>query len=296
MMKKTMEVKKIISAALARCAYGVAYGVSLLPTGVLYALAAVARTVMYRVIGYRKQVVIQNISRSFPDEKYRWVHGVVKRFYVGFADHMAEMLKSISASPRWMESRLEFTGLEHIAAHVGEGRNVIAAMGHCGNWELLNYMPRKLACDMYAVYKPLRSRATDDLMKRVRARFGMRLIAHKAVARHILGRRSAPAVYMFLADQSPRTRDEKYRFDLLGQPAYHFSGMEKIARSSGAAVVYLDILQTSRGHYRVACLPLCDDAAATDEGEITRRYVEMLTRNIAEDPAGWLWSHKRWKK
>jgi KDO2-lipid IV(A) lauroyltransferase len=32
------------------------------------------------------------------------------------------------------------------------------------------------------------------------------------------------------------------------------------------------------------------------EGLITQKYVELLTENITEQPYGWLWTHRRWKK
>jgi len=36
-------------------------------------------------------------------------------------------------------------------------------------------------------------------------------------------------------------------------------------------------------------------AAFSPHGEITDRYARALEAWIREDPAGWWWSHKRWK-
>jgi Kdo2-lipid IVA lauroyltransferase/acyltransferase len=30
-------------------------------------------------------------------------------------------------------------------------------------------------------------------------------------------------------------------------------------------------------------------------GELTERYARALERDIRRDPAGWWWSHQRWK-
>ncbi len=285
-------MKKTLSAIAYRSVYGALYCVSLLPMQVLYGLSAVMYVLAYRVVGYRRAVVIQ----AFPEKNYSEVRTVVRRFYVGFTDWFAEMVKSISIRPCALDAKLTFIGLECLAGFVAEGKDVIACMGHCANWEVLNFMPRKLDCDMHAVYKPLKSAAANRLMIRLRSRFGMRLIEDRSVVRHLLMKNTPPAVYLFLADQRPRIREEKYRFDLLNQHAYHFSGMEKLARATGSAVVYLYILPDDRkGHYLVVCSSLCADAAATGEGEITRRYIEKLTANIEEAPHAWLWSHKRWK-
>ena len=289
-------MKKMLSGIAYWSVYGVLYCLSLVPMPVLYGLSSLMYVLVCHVVGYRKAVVIQNISRSFPEKNYAQVHRVVRRFYAGFTAHFAEMVKSISVRPRALDGRLTFIGLERLTELVAAGKNVIACLGHCGNWEMLNYLPQKLDCETYAVYKPLKSRTVNRLMIRLRSRFGMKLIEDRSVVRHLLAKNTSPGVYLFLADQRPRIREEKYRFEFLNQPAYHSSGVEKLAHATGSAVVYLYVLPDDvKGHYLAVCSPLCVDARATREGEITRKYIDNLTENIEEAPHAWLWSHRRWK-
>jgi KDO2-lipid IV(A) lauroyltransferase len=259
-------------------------------------MASFAFFLAYHVIGYRKAVVIQNISRSFPDMKYGEIRCNVKKFYVCFTAYFAEMLKNISDPTGVLDKKIIFENLELIDKHINNGRNVIACLGHCGNWEMLNFMPYKLHHDMYAVYKPLRSGVMNKLMIKLRSRFGMKLIPDKSVIRHILTQKSSSAVYLFLADQCPRIKDDKYKFELLNQETYIFSGMEKLSRISQSAVIYLHIAQLSKGNYKITCIPVCSEAESMNEGEITKRYVDLLTENLKEEPYGWLWTHKRWKR
>jgi KDO2-lipid IV(A) lauroyltransferase len=289
-------MKQALQIIVYRSVYGVAYAVSLLPMAFLYAMASFAFLLAYHVIGYRKAVVIQNISRSFPDMKYGEIRCIVEKFYACFTAYFAEMLKSISAPAEVLDKKITFENLELIDKHVNNGRNVIVCLGHCGNWEMLNFMPSKFQHDMYAVYKPLRSGIMNKLMIKLRSRFGMKLISDKLVIRHILSQKSSSAVYLFLADQCPRIKDDKYKFELLNQETYIFSGMEKLARISRSAVIYLHITQLSKGDYRITCIPVCSEADSMNEGEITRKYINLLTENIKEEPYGWLWTHKRWKR
>lgn len=289
-------MKQILQTIAYRSLYGAAYIVSLLPMVLLHAMASVAFFLTYHVMGYRKAVVIQNISRSFPYMKYGEIRCVVKKFYTSFTAYFAEILKGISAPAEELDKKIIFENLELIDKHVKDGRNVIACLGHCGNWEMLNFMPYKLCHDMYAVYKPLRSGIMNRLMIKFRSRFGMELIPDKSVVRHILEQKSSPAVYLFLSDQCPRIKEDKYKFELLNQETYVFSGMEKLARISRSAVIYLHITQLSKGNYEVTCVPVCSDVESMNEGEITRMYVDLLAKNIKEEPYGWLWTHKRWKR
>lgn len=289
-------MKKALHVLIFKSVYALVYGASLIPSTLLYAMASFILFFAYNVIGYRKAIVIQNIARSFPDMKYGEVRCIVKKFYACFIDYFAEIIKSISATADVLDKKIIFENLKIVNGHLCAGRNVIACMGHCGNWEMLNFMPYKLNHDMYAVYKPLHSEIMNSLMLKLRSRFGMKLIPDKSVVRHILTQKSSPAVYLFLADQCPRLKEDKYKLSLLNQETYVFSGMEKLARISRSAVIYLHINQLSKGNYKVTCIPICANAESVNDGEITQKYVNLLTENIKEEPYGWLWTHKRWKR
>lgn len=289
-------LKQTLRYAVYRIVYVAIYAVSLLPMTFLYAMASFTFFVAYYVVGYRKVIVIQNVARSFPEKRYGEINAIVKKFYACFASYFAEIIKSVSAPTEALDKRIEFENLELVDQYIKSGRNVIAALGHCGNWEMLSFLPYKVNSDIYAVYKPLTSSLANSLMVKLRSRFGMKLIPEQTVARFILSKYSTPAVYLFIADQCPRIKDEKYRFTLLNQETYFLSGMEKLARSSEAAVIYLHITQLAKGNYKVTCLPVTARAGSTKVGEITQKYVELLTENIKEEPYGWLWTHKRWKR
>lgn len=262
----------------------------------LYTVASFLFLVVYYIAGYRKAVVIQNVARSFPGMKYGEVLSIVKKFYYCFSAYFAEIMKSISVPAKIYDEKIQFENLQLIDEYIASGRNVIACLGHCGNWEVLNYMPYKLGHDMYAVYKPLRSGIMNRLMIKLRSRFGMKLIRDKMVIRHILNQQSTAAVYLFVADQCPLKKEEKYEFTFLNQETHFYSGMEKLARKSGSAVVYLHIVQPSKGNYKISCVPICSHADALNEGAITQKYAELLAKNIKDEPSGWLWTHKRWKR
>lgn len=289
-------MKQALQTVAYRSVYTLVYALSLLPMAFLYEMASFIFFFAYYIIEYRKVVVIQNIARSFPDKRYGEIHVIVKKFYTCFVSYFAEMIKSVSTPVEILDKKIIFENLELIDQYLNSGRNVIACLGHCGNWEILNFMPYKLRHEMYAVYKPLRSVVINRLMIKLRSRFGMKLIPDIAVTRHILSKNSHPAVYLFLADQCPRIKEEKYKFTLLNQETYVFSGMEKLARIGKTAVIYLHITQLSKGSYKIVCLPVCSKAESMKDGEITQKYVDLLTENIKEEPYGWLWTHKRWKR
>lgn len=288
-------LKQTMRLVVFRSVYIAIYIVSQLPMKFLYAMASIAFLIVYRIAGYRKEVVVQNISRAFPEKQYGEIHAIVKKFYACFVSYFAEIIKNVSIEAKILDQKITFENLELIDQYIKSGRIVIVALGHCGNWEMLSFLPHKIHHDVYAIYKPLKSKLMNRLMIKIRSRFGMKLLPDQLAIRHILNHGACPAVYLFLADQCPRIKDEAYQVELLNQQTYMFSGMEKIASTLGAAVIYLHITQTSKGNYKISCIPISAKAESAKKGEITQQYADLLTENINEEPYGWLWTHKRWK-
>lgn len=274
--------------------YALFYAIGLLPMALLYRLSGLFYFFVYRVFSYRESVVIQNLSRAFPDKRYGEIAAIARGFYRFYCDTFAEIIKSLAISPRRQREKIEVIDGALIARHLAEGRHVIASMGHCGNWELLNALPFFLPARVYTVYKPLSSRALDRLFLHIRSRFGMQMIPHNAIARHLISNRGTPSVYLFLADQCPRVASARLTF--LHQDTAVFPGVEKLSRATGSAVVYLHVVKTSRGRYRFTCKEVCGDPSSMLPSEITASYFRLLEQNIEECPTSWLWSHKRWKR
>src|SRR5690606_32429491 len=135
-------------------------------------------------------------ARSFPEKRYGEIQAIAKKFYSCFTAYFAEILKSISAPTAVLIEKIEFENLELINKHINANRNIIACLGHCGNWEMLNVLPYKLPHPVYAVFKPLKSDFMNRLMTTVRARFGLLLIPVASVVRHMLSAKSQPGIYL----------------------------------------------------------------------------------------------------
>jgi Kdo2-lipid IVA lauroyltransferase/acyltransferase len=302
--KKLIKEKKTDKYKMSGIWYELAYRtlylfvflISLLPMKILYAFSSFAYMLVYHLFSYRKTIVIQNLSRSFPDKNYSEIEYYVKEFYRSFTDHFMEIIKTISISKEKQSEKVNVINPEIISNLISQDKNVFAFIGHCGNWEMLNVFPYILHFDTYAVYRPLSSKVIDKFMYTLRSRFGMKLISEKSVVKHILSNQNSKSVYLFLADQCPKTVAEDYRFEFLNQQTSMFSGAEKLARKTGAASVYVSLIQVSRGNYQFDFIPICSDPEECQETDITKRYVQLLEDNIRKKPSGWLWSHKRWKR
>jgi len=60
-------------------------------------------------------------------------------------------------------------------------------------------------------------------------------------------------------------------------------------------VVYVGFKKIKRGCYNFTATLLAEQSACTNTGELTRRYRDALEKTIRQDPANYLWSHRRFK-
>ena len=262
----------------------------------LYMLSSCSKFVVFNIFSYRQGVIYQNISRSFPYKNYKEVKEIAKKFHLHFIDNFFELLKTVSMSSKNLDKKVSFVNFHIAEKHIQEGKNVIACLGHVGNWDMLNVLSTHFPYDVCGAYKPVRSKILDKLMLYMRSRYGATLIPSKSIVKHILSRKENKAFYVFLADQCPKEPDEKYQLTFLNQRTSNLPGVEKLARATNSAVVYIHITEPERGVYRMECVPMFTDSKNTEELEITRLYSQLLEKNILEQPYSWLWSHKRWKR
>jgi Kdo2-lipid IVA lauroyltransferase/acyltransferase len=78
--------------------YGLLYLVSLLPLRVLYIISDVVYLIGYRLLGYRRKVVLDNLQMVLPEKTEAERKKIAAKFYHNFIDSIIESLKMVSAS------------------------------------------------------------------------------------------------------------------------------------------------------------------------------------------------------
>ena len=84
------------------------YGIALLPFPLLYLLSDFLFLLIYRVFGYRKEVVLTNLRNSFPEKSEAEIKKIVHDFYRWFCDLTLETLKTLTISPKAVKKRMTF--------------------------------------------------------------------------------------------------------------------------------------------------------------------------------------------
>jgi len=273
------------------------YLIALLPFPLFYMVSDGICFLLYRVIGYRKKVVYENLKNSFPEKSHAELKKIEKQFYHYLCDLFLETLKTLTISKEEAIKRCAFNdNTKRIFKELyDQKKSSILVMGHYGNWEwagnsfsLIN--PQQL----YVIYHPLTNKHFDKLMYDMRTRFGSRLYAMKDTMREMIRNRNEINTTAFIADQTP-SPDNAYWTTFLNQDTPVFWGTEKIAQKLNYPVVYVTVNRIKRGYYEVNTEYLVHEPKNTAEGEISELHTRKLEKDIIAQPEIWLWSHRRWK-
>lgn len=288
-------VSPAAATPLARSAWWVRL-LSYVPFPVLYRLADLLGWLAFRVFPHREAVVRSNLSLCFPELDEAGMRDIRRRYYAGFADVLVEVIKSATISAAQIRRRVHIIGLEQPQALLAQGRSVLLAAAHQCNWEwMLLALSLELGFPLDAAYKPLVDTWAEREMKKVRSRFGSRLIPAKELLADIIRRGKVVRAVAMVADQEPTTSEHKHWTRFLNRDTAFYMGPEEIARVTRFPVFFIGMRRTARGFYELRFTPLSSPGESLKPGELTERYVRLVEQQIRDAPADWPWSHKRWK-
>ena len=277
--------------------FGIALFFSRLPLKILYLFSDIIFFVMYYVVGYRRKVVIENLTKSFPEKSDQEIKSIAKKFYINFADYIVETFKSFTISNTELRVRVQHINQDVFREAHDEGKNMILLAGHVFNWEwytaLASIVPQE---NSYPVYRKVQNGFWEEKIKNIRNRFGNQSLEARDVIRHIFRNpNDGNSIYMFVADQTPHVADVSYGLNFLNQKTPAFIGYDKLATRMDLAFVYCDMKKVKRGFYQVNYFRIEPDGDKFTDFEVVKKFHKMLENSLHKNPDNYLWSHRRWK-
>ncbi|MAX78782.1 MAG: hypothetical protein CL843_01225 [Crocinitomicaceae bacterium] len=269
---------------------------SRLPFWVLYGFSDLCYVLIYKVFGYRKKVVEQNLRKAFPEKSDAEILAIMHEFYHHLFDMIVETVKGYSISEEELKKRMVFHNLELIEEYYAKGQSLLFMLGHYGNWEYAGIsMNLNTQYHLNFVYKTLHNKPFDQLMKSIRGRLGAQLVPMESTFREIIRqRKTKTSITALISDQTPSSK-RGYWMEFLHQNTPVFMGGERIAKGTGYPVIHCDARKVKRGHYEVTYSLITEDPKNEPHGMILETFNKRLEERIQKEPAYWLWSHRRWK-
>ncbi|MUP46877.1 lipid A biosynthesis acyltransferase [Gramella sp. BOM4] len=278
--------------------YPLLWLISILPFRLFYAFSDLVFFLVYHVFGYRRKTVQQNLNLVFPEKDDNEIKRIEKEFYIHMCDMFLEMIKSISISEEELQKRFTFKNEDYLRELESKNKSLIIMCGHYASYEwMIAIQLLGLKFQAYGIYKRIRNKYFDNLVKKIRGRFDGILITTYKATETVQKNQQAGVLghYAMIADQSPKLNRAKAWIDFLGITVPVFEGSERLARKLDMNVAYLHVEKVGRGYYETWLKPITEHASQEPDHYITKTFIRMLEEQIREKPEYYLWTHKRWK-
>ena len=240
-----------------------------------------------------------NLRLAFPELPEPARRDILKRM----VRNLGWMAAEFARLPRYTRNNIEkaiiLDGFENFAAAEQRGKGVLFLTGHMGAWELEPFAHALYSSPIYFLVRPIDNPRVDALVNRYRCASGNRPIQKNESARTILRILHEGGVIGVLADQNTVPAEAVFA-DFFGIPAATTSGIARLARRTGAAVVpAYNYWDPQIRKYRLRYEPALELTATADEQNDIRKYSARFNQ-VIEDyvrrfPDQWLWVHRRWK-
>ncbi|PBI83945.1 Lipid A biosynthesis lauroyl acyltransferase [Flavobacterium sp. ACN2] len=278
-------------------AYPLLWLISILPFPIFYLFSDFVCFLVYRVIGYRKKVVRENLALTLPHLSDAERKVIENKFYKHMCDMFLEMIKTMSMSPEEMERRFHVTNIDLVRDYAKRGKSVILVASHYASYEWLLTINPKLGFQGVAVYKKLANPYFDKLVRKIRSKYNTEMIeTRKAIPTMAKNQREGVlSLYGLASDQSPKMERIFHSMKFMGVEVPVHTGAETLAKKYDLAVLFVEVKKVRRGYYEATFIPLADNPKDFENFKITEMYLKEVEKQILEAPEFYLWTHKRWK-
>lgn len=270
----------------------------IVPFWFLYVKSYFVYLIIYHVLGYRKRVVIDNLSKCFPEKENSEINKLTKAFFKNnLSEIFVEGLKGFTMSQKQFIKRYKVLNPEMLESYYNSGQDVLAIASHYGNWEWgIQAVNSQVKHQAAALYKPLSNKFIEEFTKELREESGMHLVSINETLEYFQSNKEKPVIYIMAADQYPGGLMKKAQWvNFLGRNTACLHGPESYARYNKLPVLFFDVQRIKRGYYTLEIKLLAEKPHELEKGEVTKRYMNSLENVIIKKPENWLWSHKRWK-
>ena len=277
-------------------AYPFLWLISVLPYKLFYFFSDLVYFLVYRVVGYRKKVVYNNLTLVFPEKSENEKKDIQRAFYKHMCDMFLETIKTMNISEEELKKRYALPNID-LLLDLEKERSILVLFPHYGNWEWSIIVNVYLKSKGFAIYQKIGNVYFDRLIKKIRGIWSTTPISQRetviTMARN--HQKGIKGVYGIVSDQSPQAHLAQYWTEFMNIKVPVYNSPEILARKYNHAVVFAKVTKVKRGYYNTEFVPIAVEGSKTKENEITDKFLRLTEEEILKNPAYYLWTHRRWK-
>lgn len=244
-----------------------------------------------------RRIALNNLTRAFGREKKSHeIEVLAKRVFINLARIVFEVGWSLRLKRKDLDKYFSIKGLSRLKTAYQKDKGILVLTAHFGNWELLTIIAAMIGYPTSIVVRPLDFAPLEAFFKRLRTRFGGKLIGKNSM-RDVLGSFKQKNMVGLLMDQNVDWYEGVF-VNFFGHTACTSKGLALLALKTKVPVVPLFLVREKSG-FKVEIgheVPLIKTGDMRKDIEAnTERYNNIIESIIRRYPDQWFWVHQRWK-
>jgi KDO2-lipid IV(A) lauroyltransferase len=255
----------------------------------------------YFLAGGLRRTGERNLEIAFPELTNDQRRKLLVRSFESLGRLLAEFSQFPKLKAEQLRQLIEYdeVGLAHLRQAEADQRGVIFLTGHIGAWEVLSFGWSALEYPISFLVRPLDNPLVEEMIERIRTRFGNRAIDKKSAARQAIRVLREGGTLGILSDLNTQEFEGVF-VPFFGKLACTTAGIATLALKTDAVVIpTCAVWDAGKRRYFFHGDPPVELIRTGDhqrDVELnTIRFAAAVERMVRLYPDQWLWIHKRWK-
>ena len=249
-------------------------------------------------LGVRRRVVEKNLSIAFGPETDKTDRTrLAKKTYENSGIVLIEVLMLKSISPARLHEFIEIEGLDTLQSAINEGKGVVIAGNHFGNWELISAAISTMGAPINVYAGKQRNELFDDGLNDIRRKFGTNIISKSKTATIEMMKVLKNNRVLGMAGDL-NVPHNKLFVDFFGRKAAVGRGLGSFTLNKNCPLIFIWCIRV-KGLKHKGYLKRIDYQVTGDKNldltTISQAITSELEQRIREYPDQYFWLNKRWK-
>jgi KDO2-lipid IV(A) lauroyltransferase len=271
-----------------------------LPAPTAMTLGQSAGKLAYLLAGNLRKTGAINLRLAFPEKTDVERAELLRECFNGLGRQLGLFSQFATRPLEDLQNLIEVQGLEHLdKAKADMNSGVLLFTAHLGAWELTSFGPSLFGHPFSFLVRRIDNPKIEDLVDRVRTRFGNLTIDKLSAARSMLKLLRDKGVLGLLPDLNALDAEAIF-VNFFGVPAATNFIMAKLALRTNSPIIpiFAPWSEEKRKYLLIIGPPVCFQRTGDEEHDVrqlTTTLSELIENTIRRYPGQWLWIHKRWK-
>ena len=265
----------------------------LLPYRLQLGIGKAIGRVTHSVARERRAIARRNLELCFPQLSPSQRDRLARAHFEALGASIVELALGRWASDAKLLAMTKIEGAEHIREALDNGHGVILLSAHFTTLEISGRVLAKNCPPFDAVFRRNRSEFMTEILRTSREKSARDTIEKNDIKSMVKSLREGVPVW-YAPDQS-YDRKQSALLPFFGVPSMTNTATGALARLGKAVAIPFFPWRLPDGGYLLSILPPIEGVPGDDPVEDTRKYVEILERQIRLCPEQYYWVHRKFK-